>query len=135
MVAVSGQGLVDRVVDHLVDEMVQTAFRRAADIHARTLANGLQAFQYLNLISAIVAVDRRDISRIQIGVNLDVLKIEIVITQLFSKPRRLVFAQLFLSRVRHGTVERLMERVLLIFLPLRHLLPSLHLLCKPSILL
>ena len=42
--AKSGQMLVDRVVEDLVNAMVQTALVGVADIHPRPLAHGLQAF-------------------------------------------------------------------------------------------
>ena len=45
VVRVAGQGLVDGVVDDLVDEVVQAAFAGRADVHARTLADGFQAFE------------------------------------------------------------------------------------------
>ena len=45
-VAVAGHGLVDRVVDHLVDEVVQTAQGRVADVHAGPFADGLDAFEH-----------------------------------------------------------------------------------------
>jgi hypothetical protein len=37
--------LVDGVVDHLVDEVVQTAQAGRPDVHARTLADGLEALE------------------------------------------------------------------------------------------
>jgi hypothetical protein len=42
-VGVSGQRLVNRVIDHLVHQMVQAALAGGADIHAGPLAYGLQA--------------------------------------------------------------------------------------------
>ena len=48
LVAVAGQRFVHRVVDYLVDEMVQPALRRIADVHGRALAYGLQALEYLD---------------------------------------------------------------------------------------
>jgi hypothetical protein len=49
VVAMAGQRFVDRVVDHLEHQMVQTgAVRRVADIHAGALAHRLQAFQDLD---------------------------------------------------------------------------------------
>jgi hypothetical protein len=47
-VAGAGQGLVDRVVDHLVDQVVQRADVGAADVHAGAAAHGLQALQDLD---------------------------------------------------------------------------------------
>ena len=45
VVRVAGQGLVDGVVDDLVDEVMQAAFAGRADVHARTLTDGFQAFE------------------------------------------------------------------------------------------
>src|SRR5690606_28084295 len=46
MVAVAGQGLVDGVVHHLEDHVVQAgAVVHVADVHAGTLADGIQAAQ------------------------------------------------------------------------------------------
>ena len=45
LVAVSRQRLVDGVVDNLLDQVVQSAFARRADVHARALANRLQALE------------------------------------------------------------------------------------------
>ncbi|MEY9097155.1 hypothetical protein ABIA24_000064 [Sinorhizobium fredii] len=53
-VGVAGQRLVDRVVDDLVDHVVQTgAIVGIADIHARPLADGVQALQHLDGIGTI----------------------------------------------------------------------------------
>jgi len=49
VIAVPGHRLVDRVVEHLVDEVVQTAHPYVADIHRRALAHGLQAFEHLDI--------------------------------------------------------------------------------------
>ena len=42
---VAGHRLVDRVVDDLPDQMVQTALAGGADIHARAFADRLQSFE------------------------------------------------------------------------------------------
>ncbi len=42
---VTGQGLVDGVVDHLVDEVVQTPLTGGADVHAGALANRVQTLE------------------------------------------------------------------------------------------
>ena len=47
--AVAGERLVDRIVDDLVHQMVQTLRRGGADVHARALADGLKTLQHLNL--------------------------------------------------------------------------------------
>ncbi len=50
----AGQRLVDGVVDDLVDHVVQArAVVGVADIHARPLANGIQALQNLDGIGAV----------------------------------------------------------------------------------
>ena len=51
--AKSGQMLVDRVVEDLVNAMVQTALVGVADVHPRPLAHGLQAFQFVDLGRAV----------------------------------------------------------------------------------
>ena len=54
LVAVAGQRLVDRVVDDLVDEMVQPRRAGRADVHGRTLADRLEALEDLDLVRAVV---------------------------------------------------------------------------------
>ena len=57
VVAVAGQRLVDRVVDHLEHHVVQPgAVLRVADVHARTLAHGLQPLEDLDAAGAVVAL-------------------------------------------------------------------------------
>ena len=59
IVAIAGEGLVDRVVEHLEHHVMQTrAIRSIADVHARALAHRLQAFQLLDtgLVVAPVAI-------------------------------------------------------------------------------
>ena len=54
-VAVARQRLVDRIVDDLVDHVVQAgAVVGVADIHARTLAHRVQPAQHLDRIGAVV---------------------------------------------------------------------------------
>ena len=43
------QRLVNRVVDNLVHQMVQSPDRRRSDVHSRPLPYGFQTLQYLNL--------------------------------------------------------------------------------------
>ena len=53
-VGMAGQRLVDGVVDHLVDHVVQAgAVVGVADIHARPLADGIQALENLDGIGAV----------------------------------------------------------------------------------
>ena len=50
----AGERLVDRVVDDLVDHVVEAgAVVRVADIHAGPLAHGVEAAQHLDGIGAI----------------------------------------------------------------------------------
>jgi uncharacterized NAD-dependent epimerase/dehydratase family protein len=52
------QRLVHGVVDHLVDEVVQTTRTRRADVHAGTLTNRLKTFEdrdVLRVVTGIVA--------------------------------------------------------------------------------
>ena len=53
--AVPRERLVDRVVHHLVDEMVVASFARVADVHGGALAHGLHAFQHLNVGGVVIA--------------------------------------------------------------------------------
>ena len=53
-VRVTGQSLVDAVVDDLVDHVVQaTAIVGVTDIHPRTFAHGFQALENLDGIRAV----------------------------------------------------------------------------------
>ena len=56
LVAVAGQRLVDRVVDHLVDEVVQATHTGRADVHARSLADGLEPLQDGDVLSVVRAL-------------------------------------------------------------------------------
>ena len=47
------QCFVDGVIDNFIYQMVQTACRGRPDIHTRSLTDGLQALQYLNLTFVI----------------------------------------------------------------------------------
>ncbi len=44
----AGQGLVDRVVDHLEDAVVQAALVGVADVHVGPLAHPFQALEFLD---------------------------------------------------------------------------------------
>ena len=50
LVAEAGQRLVDRVVDDFVDEMMQPGRPGRADVHRGPLADGLEAFENLDLV-------------------------------------------------------------------------------------
>ena len=63
LVGEAGKRLVDGVVDHLVDHVVQAgAVVGVADIHARPLAHGVEALEDLDQFRAVVAVVGRDIA-------------------------------------------------------------------------
>ena len=51
--AVAGHGLVDRVVDDLVDEVVQPGRAGGADVHARTPADGFETFENLDVLRVV----------------------------------------------------------------------------------
>ena len=53
-IAVPGQGLVHSVVDHLVNQVVQTFFSDVADIHGRTLPDRFQTFEDLDVGGGIL---------------------------------------------------------------------------------
>ncbi len=55
VVAMPGQRLVDRVVDHLEHHVVQPgAVVCVTDVHPRTLAHGLQSLEDLDAAGAVV---------------------------------------------------------------------------------
>src|SRR6188472_2889680 len=54
VVAVAGQRLVDRVVDDLVDEVVQAAYAGRADVHPRALAHRLEALEDGDVLGVVV---------------------------------------------------------------------------------
>ena len=45
--------LVNGVVHHFKHAVVQAAFIRVSDVHARAEADGFKPFQFLNLIGAV----------------------------------------------------------------------------------
>ena len=53
LVAVAGQGLVDRVVDQLPDQVVEAALIGGPDVHAGTPPHGLQALENLDLFGGV----------------------------------------------------------------------------------
>ena len=54
LIAVAGERFVDRVVDDLVDEVMQTLRPGRADVHGRALAHGLEALEDLDLVGAVI---------------------------------------------------------------------------------
>src|SRR5688572_25282340 len=54
LVAVSGERLVDRVVDDFVHEVMQPRRARRPDVHGGTLPDGFEAFENLDLVGAVV---------------------------------------------------------------------------------
>ena len=54
LIAEAGERLVDRVVDDLVDEVVQPGRPGRPDVHRRPLADGLEAFEDLDLVGGVV---------------------------------------------------------------------------------
>ena len=56
MLGVTGHRLVDRVVDDFVNQVVKPARRRVANVHARALADGVDAFENPDVRAGIRAV-------------------------------------------------------------------------------
>ena len=53
LVAKPAESLVDGVVDDLPDEVMKAARAGRADVHARALADGLEALEHLDVFSGI----------------------------------------------------------------------------------
>src|SRR5262245_23219588 len=53
LLCVAGNRLIDGVVDHLVDEVVQAPWAGRADVHARALANGLEPLEHGDVLGAV----------------------------------------------------------------------------------
>src|SRR5450759_2329995 len=51
--AISRERLVDRVVDDLVDQMVQALWTGGTNVHARPLAHGFETLQNLDVLSRV----------------------------------------------------------------------------------
>ena len=56
LLAVAGQRLVHRVVHHLIDQVMQAHFAGRADVHGRTQAHRLQAFEDFDVLAGVAAV-------------------------------------------------------------------------------
>ena len=67
LIAEAGQRLVDRVVDDLVDEVVQTGRAGRPDVHRRALPHRLEALEDLDLVRAVLvgAVSRSPCRRLR----------------------------------------------------------------------
>src|SRR5450432_509317 len=53
-VAVAGEGLVDGVVDHLVDQVMETALTGRTDVHAGPLADRLETYKHLDRAGVVL---------------------------------------------------------------------------------
>ena len=53
--AIAGHGLVDGVIDSLVDEMVKAFLADVANIHGGTFQHGIQALEHLDVFRRIIA--------------------------------------------------------------------------------
>jgi hypothetical protein len=58
VVAVTGKGLVNRVVDDFRNKMVKTTGTGGTDVHSGALANRFEAFKNLNIARAVFALGR-----------------------------------------------------------------------------
>ena len=56
LVGLAGERLVDSVVDNLVDQVMEAAGAGRADVHARTLADGLEPFEDGDVLRVVAAV-------------------------------------------------------------------------------
>jgi hypothetical protein len=56
VVAVARQRFVNRVVDDLVNEVVQTPGAGGPDVHAGTLSHGFEALENLNVAGSVFAL-------------------------------------------------------------------------------
>ena len=66
--AVSGQMLVDRVIENLEDAVVESALIGISDVHARALTDGLESLQFVDLGSAVFFTTGRVLLLGNIGV-------------------------------------------------------------------
>ena len=55
------ESLVDRVVDHLVDEVMEPAGARRADVHAGSLANGVEALENGDVFGVVCGLGHKKI--------------------------------------------------------------------------
>jgi hypothetical protein len=52
-VAVSGKGLVHRIVDDFIDEVVESPWAGRTDIHSGSLANRFQTLENLDIVGTV----------------------------------------------------------------------------------
>ncbi len=53
---ITGQGLINRVVDDLPDQVMQTGRRGCTYVHTRSFSDSFKTFQYLYIVRSIVVV-------------------------------------------------------------------------------
>ena len=53
--AEAGQGLIDRVVHDLIDQVVESSGGCGPDIHARTFADSLESLEHLDIVRRVIA--------------------------------------------------------------------------------
>jgi hypothetical protein len=51
---VAGESFIDGIVDDFVDKMVQTTLSGRPDIHPRTLADGFETLENLDVLSPVI---------------------------------------------------------------------------------
>jgi hypothetical protein len=53
-VAKSSQGLINRVIYYLINQVVQSSYPDISDVHGGTLSDGLETFQNLYVFSGVI---------------------------------------------------------------------------------
>ena len=56
LVAESRQGLIDGVIHHLIDQMMQSSFRGVSDIHSGSLSDRFQTLEDFNIVGLIIGL-------------------------------------------------------------------------------
>ena len=69
--AVACQRLIYGIVHYLINKMMQSTLRCAANIHARTLPDCLQPFQNLNLLGTVFTIHSRNLSTYILKIDLN----------------------------------------------------------------
>ena len=57
IVTVASQSLIDTVIYNLADQVVQTLDAGITDIHGRALADGLKAFEHLDMTRVVIILN------------------------------------------------------------------------------